>query len=216
MGETLDQTRIEVEAKRAELQRIADRLTARARRTVDLKAKFKENPALFVGLGAGAVFLLAGGPMRTARFLRRRAMRTTPEKAYDALPKPMQAWVDSLSGSLGSGAERARESLAGELLRWRQEPLDRKSRKELAKQMVEGPPGPGRTSWKAFEAAAAVLSAALAKRVVERFLSGEAGSASTSPRRNAAVGAAPVGDVSAARADAEDYSAMSARSRQGG
>jgi len=115
VGETLDQTRLEIEAQRVQLQRTADRLKARARRTVDLKAKFKENPALFVGLGAGAIFLVAGGPMRAARFARRRLMRSTPEKAYDTLPKPMQSWVDTLAGSVGPRAERARETLAEEL-----------------------------------------------------------------------------------------------------
>ena len=75
MGETLDQTRIELEAQRTQMQRTADQLKARVKRSVDVKAKFKENPAAFIGLGAGAVFLLAGGPMRAARFARRRLMR---------------------------------------------------------------------------------------------------------------------------------------------
>ena len=81
MGETLDQTRIELEAQRIQLERTAAELRARVKRTFDVRAKFKENPALFVGLGAGAVFLLAGGPMRAARYARRRLMKTTPEKA---------------------------------------------------------------------------------------------------------------------------------------
>ncbi len=233
MGETLDQTRLELEAQRITLQRTADELKERVRRSVDVKAKFKENPALFIGLGAGAVFLLAGGPMRAARFARRRLMKTTPEKAYDSLPKPMQSWVDSLAGTLGPKAERAREGLAEELLAWRQAPLkDKKARKELAKQMVEGPPGPGRASWKAFEAAAAILSAALARKAVERFLSteppsgkppldaaGTAGGAAApekGKRPNAAVGADAPEDVADVRRQVDDYSAMSARSRNTG
>ncbi len=201
MGETLDQTRIEIAAQRAQLQRTADRLKARARRTVDIKAKFKENPALFVGLGAGAVFLVVGGPLRAARFARRRLMRTTPEKAYDTLPKPMQSWIDTLAGSVGPKADRARETLAEELVKWRQAPLqNRKARKELAKQMVEGPPGPNRTTWKALEAAAAILSAALARKAVERFLS------SAPP-----TGVRPL-DVPGTASDS--YSAKSAGTRQ--
>ena len=156
-----------------QLQRTADELKARLKRSVDIKAKFKENPALFIGLGAGAVFLLAGGPMRAAHFARRRLMRSTPEKAYDSLPHGMQAWIDSLAGTVGPKAERARETLAGELLKWRQEPMNKKARKELAKQMVEGPPGASRTAWKAFEAGAAILTAALARKAVEQFLAGE-------------------------------------------
>lgn len=217
MGETLDQTRLEISAQRAEVGDAAARLEARLRRAVDFKAKFRENPALFVGLGAGAIFLLAGGPMRVARVVRRRMMRTTPEKAYDSLPAPMQAWVDNLASALGPKAERARETLAGELLAWRQAPLrDKKARKELAKQLVEGPPGPSRTTWKAAEAAAAIISAALARKAVERFLSGEPTASSTGERRpNAAVGAESPADVRQARDEVSGYSSMSARSRGG-
>jgi hypothetical protein len=231
VGETLDQTRVELEAQRMQLQRTADELKARLKRSVDIKAKFKENPALFIGLGAGAVFLLAGGPMRAAHFGRRRLMRSTPERAYDSLPHGMQAWIDSLAGTVGPKAERARETLAGELLKWRQEPMNKKARKELAKQMVEGPPGPGRASWKAFEAAAAILSAALARKAVERFLSGEppsglpaldaAGTAGGAAkpegkrrRPNAALGVDAPADIARTRAQVDDYSALSARSRE--
>jgi hypothetical protein len=205
VGETLDQTRLEIGAQRAEVAQAAARLEARVRRAVDVKAKFRENPALFVGLGAGAVFLLAGGPMRVAHLVRRRLMRTPSEKAYDSLPEPMQAWVDSLASNLGPKAERARETLAGELLAWRQAPLrDKKARKELAKQLVEGPPGPNRATWKAFEAAAAVISAALARKAVERFLSGEPPKGADEQRSSPLVGEMP------------NYSSMSAASRSNG
>ena len=174
MGETLAETRVEAEARRAELERIADELKTRLRRAVDVRAKFRENPALFIGLGAGAVFLLVGGPVRVARLARRRLRPTSPEKAYDVLPKPLQSWVDTMVDRLGPRAEEARHAMAAELIRWRHDPVgNRKARKELAKQLAEGPPSPSRASWKALEAAAAVLSAALARKAVERFLSAE-------------------------------------------
>jgi hypothetical protein len=206
VGETLAETRLEVDAQRVEMERTAEQLRARMQRTLDLRAKFRENPALFVGLGAGAIFLLAGGPMRVARLARRRLMRTPPEKAYDTLPKPMQSWVDSLVDKVGPRAEEARQQLAAELVRWRHDPVkNKKLRKELAKQMVEGPPGPGRASWKAFEAAAAIVSAALARKAVERFLSGEPPS-----------GIAPLDAAGTAGGAAEPdrYSSMSGGSRQ--
>lgn len=217
MGETLDQTRIELEAQRTQLQRTADQLKARAKRSVDVKAKFKENPALFVGLAAGTAFLLAGGPMRAARFARRRLMRSTPEKAYDSLPHAMQSWVDSLAGTVGPKAEGARQTLSEELVKWRQEPLkNKKMRKELAKQMVEGPPGPGRAGWKAFEAAGAIVAAALARKAVERFLSGEPPSGRPLLDAAGTAGGAAEPDEkarTAAGSDAPDYSSMSARTR---
>jgi hypothetical protein len=174
VGETLAETRVEVEAQRAENERTATELEARVRRALDVKARFKENPALFIGLGVGAAFLLLGGPRRVARGLRRRMNPTGAEQAYDALPKSMQAWVDTLVGEVGPKAGRAREALIEELQRWRTEPIkNKKARRELAKAMVEGPPGPSRTAWKAAEAALTLLSAAMARRAIEAFITGE-------------------------------------------
>jgi len=168
--EPLAATRLAISSKRTEMERDADAL----REALNLKKRFSENPALFVGLGAGAVFLLAGGPVRVGKLLRRRVMRTTPEKAYDSLPKPMQAWVDQMAGAVGSRAAEARQSLSEELSRWRQDPRrSGKVSKKLAEEMAKGPAGPQRTVWTAFEAGAAILTAALARKAVERFLSGE-------------------------------------------
>ncbi|MFN2483873.1 MAG: hypothetical protein ABR509_02910 [Candidatus Limnocylindria bacterium] len=174
MGQTLAETRLEIDAQRAQLQQTADRLRARVERAVDIRAKLRENPLVFAGLGAGAVFLLAGGPSRVARLIRRRVAPTPPEKAYDSLPKPLQDLVDTVAERVGPRAAEARQALALEVARWRHDPRhSKKMEKRLAKELVEGPPGPGRTAWRAFEAAAAILSAALARKAGERFLSGE-------------------------------------------
>ena len=92
----LTATRAEIADRRRELERTSDQL----RDALDIRKRFRENPALVVGVGAGALFLLAGGPVRVAKAARRRLFRTDPEKAYDALPKPMQAWVDHMTGAL--------------------------------------------------------------------------------------------------------------------
>ena len=171
MGEEpLAETRLAISAQKAELERTSDQL----RDALDIRKRFRENPAMVVGLGAGALFLLAGGPVRVAKHLRRRLFRSDPEKAYDALPKPMQSWVDSLAGTVGPRAAEARQTLSEELQRWRQDPKrSRKMSKKLAEEMAKGPAGPKRTAWTAFEAGAAIITAALARKVVERFLSGE-------------------------------------------
>ncbi|MDQ6682305.1 MAG: hypothetical protein M3Y88_03425 [Chloroflexota bacterium] len=221
MGETLAETRLEVEARRADLQRTADELKARVRRAVDVRAKFRENPALFIGLGAGAVFLVLGGPIRVARLARRRLRPTNPEKAYDLLPKPLQSWVDGMVDKLGPRAEEARHAMAAELIRWRHDPVgNKKARKELAKQLAEGPPGPGRASWKALEAAAAVLSAALARKAVERFLSGEPPSGIGPLDAAGTIGGAakpddptPMGSAAGETATRSAYAGISSRQR---
>ncbi len=227
MGEEpLAATRLAISAKRTEMERDADAL----RDALNLKKRFGENPALFVGLGAGAVFLLAGGPVRVAKLLRRRVARTNPEKAYDSLPKPMQAWVDTMAGAVGPRAEEARESLAAELARWRHDPRKHgKVSKKMAEELAKGPAGPQRTAWTAFEAGAAILTAALARKVVERFLSGEpptgigpvdavgtiGGAAEPDPEKaKQDVTRSPAERRQAAAVDArEDYSGMSSRDR---
>jgi hypothetical protein len=173
MGETLAETRVEVSAQRAEVEQTAQQLQARVRRAVDIRAKIRENPVMVGGLAAGAVFLAVGGPIRLLRAARRRIAPTRVEQAYDTLPKALQRWVDTASEAVGPKADDARRTLAEELQRWRAEPTDKKRARQLAKEMAEGRPGPGRTAWKAFEAAATLISAALARRAIERFLSGD-------------------------------------------
>ena len=229
MGEeSLAETRLAINAQRTELERTADQL----RDALDFKKRFSENPALFVGLGAGAVFLLVGGPVRVAKLARRRLFRSDPEKAYDALPKPMQSWVDSMAGTIGPRTAEARQSLSEELVRWRHDPKRHgKIGKKLAKQAAEGPPGPSRAAWNAFEAGAAILTAALARKAVERFLSGEPPSGHATLDAIGTVGGAAKPDPRHAKDDItkppedraraaaaekrDDYSGMSARDRGG-
>jgi hypothetical protein len=211
VGETLAETRLEVDAQRAELDRTAQALEKRVRHALDIKARFRENPALFIGLGAGAAFLLVGGPMRIARLVRRRTNPSTAEQAYDALPKPMRQWVDTLAGEVGPRAADARAALVEELHRWRMEPLkNKKARRELAKAMAEGPPGPSRAGWKAAEAALTLVSAALARRAIAAFVTGEQPIGSPKPAERAYRKASSPADP---RQAAEEYSGFSSRSR---
>ena len=225
MGEEpLVETRLAISAQKVELERTADQL----RDALDVRRRFQENPALVLGLGAGAIFLIAGGPVRVAKLIRRRLFRSQPEKAYDSLPKPMQSWVDSMAGTIGPRAAEARQSLSEELIRWRHDPKrNAKVSKKLAEEMAKGPAGPKRTAWTAFEAASAVLTAALARKAVERFLSGEppsgiapldavgtmGGAAKPDPKHAKNDVTRPPEQRARARvADAgEDYSGMSSR-----
>lgn len=178
MGETLDQTRLEIAQQRAYIEATV----ARIREALDFRRRFRENPALFVGIGVATAFMVLGGPRRAFSAMRRRLSPTTAEKVYDALPEPMQAWVDMLAESAGPRAVEVRDALIDELRRWRHDPIkDRKAREALARQMVEGPPGPARTAWKAAEAALTLVAAALARRAIARFLTDEADRAESSP-----------------------------------
>ena len=222
MGDTLAETRVEIDAKRTELELTS----AQLRDALDIRKRFRENPALVVGIGAGAVFLLVGGPGRVAGLVRRRFFPTDPEKAYDSLPRPMQAWVDHMAGAVGPRASETRRVLSEELVRWRHDPRKHgKVSKKLAQQIAEGPPGPRRAAWSAFEAAAAILTAALARKAVERFLSGEppTGVAALDAGGTAGGAAEPdprhaKDDVTKSKAERTqaakaEYSGMSARDR---
>jgi hypothetical protein len=215
VGETLAETRVEVATQRAQNERTAAELEARVRHALDIKARFRENPAIFIGLAAGVVFLVAGGPKRVINGIRRRTNPTRAEQAYDALPKSMQAWVDTLASGTGPRAQQGRDVLVEELQRWRQAPLkDKRVRKELAKAMVEGPPGPQRTAWKGAEVAVGLISAALARKAIEALITGEKPTRPAKPVTSALPPATAPKPGSAKTVDATPgYSSMSGRSR---
>lgn len=169
MGEEpLAAARLAVAEQRADLERTVDEL----RQSLDVRARFRENPWPFIAVGAGAVFILAGGPFRLGRLVRNTLFPPSSEKAYDSLPRPMQDWVDHMSRAAGSHASEARESLARDLAAWRADPRRHgKVSKQLARQIAEGPPGPKRAVWNAVEAAGSIIAVALARRAVERLLS---------------------------------------------
>lgn len=193
MGETIDETRLEIAAQRAELETTADRL----RDALDLGKRVRENPGVVIGIGAAAAFLVAGGPRRLARLLRRRLAPNAAEQAYDALPATMQAWVTTLADEAGPKAAKVRDELVEELRRWRRDPIkDKKARKELARQMVEGPPGPSRAAWNAAETALGLVAAALARKAIQRFLTDEPAAKGPAaspggPERTTAAGPGP-------------------------
>jgi hypothetical protein len=203
VGETIDQTRVEIAAQRAELEATANGL----RDALDLGKRVREHPGVVIGIGAAAAFLVAGGPRRLARILRRRMSPTAAEQAYDALPASMQAWVSTLAGEAGPKASEVRNQLVGELRRWRRDPIkDRKARRELARQMVDGPPGPARTAWTAAETALGLVAAALARRAIERFLTTE-----PPPKGSTSVAGPSDGGKSVAGPAPDDYAGWSSR-----
>jgi ElaB/YqjD/DUF883 family membrane-anchored ribosome-binding protein len=208
MGETIDETRLEIAAQRVELETTADRL----RDALDLGKRIRENPGVVIGIGAAAAFLVAGGPRRLARLLRRRLAPNVAEQAYDALPATMQAWVTTLADEAGPKASAARDELVEQLRRWRRDPVkDKKARRALAKQMVEGPPGPKRAAWNAAETALGLVAAALARKAIARFLTDER-APPTSPATPAATGStAGPGRSAVAGPGPEDYAGWSKR-----
>jgi hypothetical protein len=200
MGETIDQTRLEIAAQRAELEATA----ARLRDALDLGKRVRENPGIVIGIGAATAFLVVGGPRRIARLLRGTMAPHAAEEAYDALPETMRAWVDAIAGEAGTRSTAVRDELVEELRRWRRDPIrDKKARKELARQMVEGPPGPQRTAWNVAETALTLIAAALARKAVARFLTNEATARPPKPADPAEPTRADKAQVASSPASAE-------------
>lgn len=228
MGETLAETRVEIDAKKAELELTS----AQLREALDIRKQFRRNPVPFIAAGAAGAFLLAGGPSKVATVVRRRFFPSRVEKAYDSLPKPMQTWVDHMVGSVGPRAGDAREALALELAAWRSNPRKHgKISKKLARQIAEGPPGPKRAAWTAAEAVATVVLTAIARQAVMRLISGQpADPAAPPPGVRGLIGGSKASPGPAAKASpqkvasspksadasgsaTEGYSTMSARTR---
>jgi hypothetical protein len=190
-GQTLAESRLTVETQRAAIEETAQRLRARALRAIDLPAKFRENPLLYGGLAAGAVFLAVGGPRRLLRGARHRLAPPDTLQAYHLLPKGMARWVDAMTEGAGSRRDELRGRLAEELEGWRREPMSKKRARALAREAVDGPPGPNRALWRAVETGVTLISAALARRAIERFLDGNgpvASAAELSPARGSSNG----------------------------
>jgi hypothetical protein len=208
MGETIAETRVEIASQRAEMEATADRL----RDALDLGRRIRENPGVVIGVAAAAAFLVAGGPRRLSRLLRRRLAPNAAEQAYDKLPATMQAWVSTVAGEAGPKAAAVRDELVEELKRWRRDPIkDKKARKELAKQLVEGPPGPGRAAWNAAETALGLVAAALARKAIQRFLTNEPPAKDRAAAASAATGAGTAHNT-AAGPGPDDHAGWSKRS----
>lgn len=159
MGKATREAREEVIRARAALAGEVDELGSAARSSLDIPAKVRRNPVKTVGLGAGAVFLLANGPKRVLRSVetRLRGGKARPEKGL--LPKQIDRAVDSL----GEDAPHVRARLEKEFYRYLQDKA-RTGRMETT----------GRQSlWRLFDALAVPLGAQAARRLSERFLSAD-------------------------------------------
>lgn len=172
MGATLDETRVELAAQRAQTRATADRLEAATRRALDLKARIRENPARAVAAVAGIGFLLVGGPRRTVRQIRRVVRGSSDgERAYAALPGSLRALVDASAPGSGKDREEARRQLALAFSAWREDPKNRKRGARLASETLT-PPGPERAFWAFVELAAVTAVGITARQIGARWLTG--------------------------------------------
>jgi hypothetical protein len=112
VGARTDAARAEVLAAREGLVGEAERLEAAARSAVDIPSKIRRAPAQTAGVAAGAVFLLAGGPQRLFRRVRRAVLGPTADLPKSLLPEEVEKELHKL----GDDGERVRRILEREFV----------------------------------------------------------------------------------------------------
>lgn len=107
MGARTDAARQEAVAARAGLVDEVERLKTSARSAVDVKTKVKRYPARAAGAAAGTAFLVAGGPKRILRAVKRRVVGAPEPLPASLLPDE----VDRAVRALGDDGQRVRGAL---------------------------------------------------------------------------------------------------------
>ena len=158
MGEATRRAAQEVIAAREGLANEVDELGSAARSALDIPAKVRRHPARTAGLAGGAAFIVAGGPKRVLRGVGRR-LRRKPPAPHSLLPPEIERAV----ADLGPDAAAVRVRLEREFAAY----LEARGRDRAAE------PGPTRSLWKLFDAAAGPLGQQIARRLVERFLAAD-------------------------------------------
>ena len=180
MGARTDAARAAVVAARTELAEEVARLEAAGRSAADVPSKVKRAPAQTAGVAAGAVFLLAGGPRRVLRGIRRAVKGPEADLPKSMLPKE----VDKALKKLGDDGEKVRGTLEKEFAKYLEEHAEERRSRDLG-------------------AVAAILLANLAKpltqragrQLVEQLFSPDAPSFQEQLRRVRARGAGPSAPV---------------------
>jgi hypothetical protein len=146
VGARTDAARAEVLARRGELGLEIDRLEASARAAVDIPAKVKRAPAKTAGIAAGAAFVIAGGPKRVFRRVKRAVVGPDQELPKSMLPDE----VEKALRKMGSDGDKVRGTLEREFAKYLDEHKKERQDRDLG-------------------AVTALLLANVAKPVSQRF-----------------------------------------------
>ncbi len=102
MGAQTDAARAEVVAARNDLSTELDGLAGATRASLDIPTKIRESPGRTAALGAGAAFLILGGPGRLMRRARRLLFGSEKPLPKSMLPEEVERVVRSLGSDAGS------------------------------------------------------------------------------------------------------------------
>jgi hypothetical protein len=127
VGASTDAARARVLAARGQLEDEVARLEAAGRAAVDIPAKVRREPARTAGLAAGAAFLVAGGPRRVIRRVRRAIQGPEADLPKSMLPKE----VDRELTKLGRDGDKVRGTLEREFAKYLDEHRDERESRDL-------------------------------------------------------------------------------------
>jgi hypothetical protein len=171
-----------VDARKA-VEKELDDLGLAAKAAVDIPAKIRRNPVRTVGLGAGAAFLLLGGPKRVLKQVEHRVF---PKRRYRKLtPAEVDRAIDRLGDE---DQERVRAH------------IERDFASYLEKSHPKEEPNARRSFWGTYDTLMAIVGTAAARELVKRFI--EVPQDARSQAADDAAKAATT-DAKAAKADAK-------------
>lgn len=127
MGARTDAARAEVLAARAGLDEELVRLEAAGRAAVDIPARLKREPAKVLGAAGGAAFLLAGGPKRVFKGLRRAILGPKADMPKSMLPDEIEKELRKL----GDDGDRVRATLEKEFAEYLEEKAPQRRERDL-------------------------------------------------------------------------------------
>jgi hypothetical protein len=161
VGASTDAARARVLAARGQLQQDIARLEAAGRSAVDIPAKVRREPAKTASLAAGTAFLVAGGPKRVVRRVRRAIWGPDADMPKSMLPKD----VDRELKKLGRDGDKVRGTLEREFANYLDEHREERERRDL-----------GAVAALLLSNVARPLTQRAAKRFVEELFNTEGGS----------------------------------------
>ena len=127
MAARTDAARAAAVASRAELAEEVARLEAAGRAAVDIPAKIRRAPAQTAGLAAGAAFIVAGGPKRAIRGIRRAIFGREADLPKSMLPHE----VDKTLKKLGRDGDKVRGTLEREFAGYLDEKAEERRKRDL-------------------------------------------------------------------------------------
>jgi hypothetical protein len=153
MADSVAAARQEVENARRAAESELDEMGVAVRTAADIPTKIKRDPVRYGALGAGAAFLLVGGPKRVLRAVESR-VRPRP-KVQRLTPKEVQKIIDRLPEEDQAAVHNR---------------LERDFATYLQREHPKDEPNARKSLWGTYDLFAGIVGGALARELVKRFI----------------------------------------------